>query len=149
MPWPLRDRHWLIRTSKNRKLAEATGNEIWEHHWGLADDSYARIADIARRNVVDNLSREDFRRAVILPRNNGAWVMTKVSENQTLVVLHATMDMGGMVPDGLVARSTRKQLRKMLTKIEADSDTAYANYDRRYAIYRGDGSLIESRQQGE
>ncbi|MEN7343950.1 MAG: hypothetical protein AAAFM81_13450 [Pseudomonadota bacterium] len=142
MPWPLRDRHWLIRTGKNTALAAATDNRIWEHRWSLEQDSYEQIRTLARNNAVRSLSSEDFRKSIMLPRNNGAWVMMELAPRSTLVVLHATMDMGGIIPDSLVARSTRKQLRKMLEKIERDSATSIDGYDGSYPIYRGDGTLI-------
>lgn len=142
MPWPLRNRHWLIRTEKNIDVSRQTDDAIWEHHWRLEDDSRKGITRLARRQPIKGLSGEDFRKAIILPRNNGAWVMVETDQQKTLVIIHATMDMGGMLPDGLVARSTRKQLQSMLRKIERDAPDAFANYDISYPIYRGDGTLI-------
>ena len=35
LPWPFRDRHWVIHASKNPNLAERSGDRIWEHSWTL------------------------------------------------------------------------------------------------------------------
>ncbi|MFK8053172.1 MAG: hypothetical protein AB8F65_09385 [Woeseiaceae bacterium] len=143
MPWPLRNRHWLISTRKNIELTRTTEGAIWEHQWELATNSRQQIAKLARRKVVPGLSSEDFRKSILVPRNNGAWMMAETKTGKTLVVIHATMDMGGMIPDALVARSTKKQLMFMLEKIEQDSQSIWQTYDDRYPIVRGDGTLIE------
>lgn len=43
MPWPLRDRHWLIRTGKGIALARRMDGRIWEHYWRLEPDAESRI----------------------------------------------------------------------------------------------------------
>lgn len=146
MPWPLRDRHWLIESSKNTPLARLTKGKMWEHRWALSDNADDSIRTLFAEQTVGTLSKDAGDKAVLLPKNNGAWVMATMSDGTTLVLVHATMDMGGIIPDSLVARQTRKQLVQMLTKIEADSDTAFERYTQDYLIYRGDGSLIPPRK---
>ena len=46
MPWPVRDRHWLIFCEKNIDLARATGGDYWEHRWSLVDDGVGQFLDI-------------------------------------------------------------------------------------------------------
>lgn len=143
MPWPLRDRHWLIRTGKGVPLAQRLDGRIWEHHWHLEPDASLHIARLMERASIPGLSPQRMRKAVALPLNNGAWVMGTLGNGRTLVVLHATMDMGGIIPDALVSRYTRRQLRTMLTNIEARADGAWEAYSSDYLIYRGDGTPIE------
>ncbi|MEL6870636.1 MAG: hypothetical protein AAFO81_12620 [Pseudomonadota bacterium] len=145
MPWPLRDRHWLIQTSKNTALTRLTNNRIWEHRWQLRSNAQSLIEKLFARETVGDLDQETAAKSILLPMNDGAWTMATIGDGRTLVVVHATMDMGGIIPDRLVARQTRKQLIRMLTKIETDSDTAYERYNNAYLIYRGDGSLIAPR----
>ncbi len=143
MPWPLRDRHWLIRTGKGVPLTERLAGRVWEHHWHLEPDASARIEGMLARVTIPGLPPERVRKAVELPLNNGAWVMATLGPERTLVVLHATMDMGGIIPDALVNRYTRRQLRSMLANIEARADEAWKSYSSDYLIYRGDGTPIE------
>ena len=143
MPWPLRDRHWMIRTGKDVPLARRLMGRVWEHHWRLVPDTPGHIARLFERVTIPGLSAERVRKAVELPLNNGAWVMATLSPERTLVVLHATMDMGGIIPDVLVNRHTRRQLRSMLASIEARADSAWETYSSDYLIYRGDGTPIE------
>ena len=142
MPWPLRDRHWLIRTGKGVALAERMDDRIWEHHWRLEPDAESRIAGLLGQTEIPGLDPKRASKAVQLPLNNGAWVMATLDDTQTLVVVHATMDMGGIVPDVLVNRYTKKQLQSMLERIELQADTALELYDSDYIIYRGDGTAI-------
>lgn len=142
MPWPLRDRHWLIRTGKGVALARRMDNRIWEHHWRLEPDAKSRIAGLLGQTEIPGLDPNRASKAVQLPLNNGAWVMATLDDARTLVVVHATMDMGGVVPDVLVNRYTKKQLQSMLERIEAQADTAMEQYDSEYIIYRGDGTAI-------
>ena len=143
MPWPLRDRHWLIRTGKGLSLADRYDGQIWEHHWRLAPDAARQIDRLLRRVTLPGLPAARARKAIDLPLNNGAWVMASIAPQRTLVVLHATMDMGGIIPDALVNRYTRRQLESMLTRIEVNADGAHERYDSNYIIYRGDGTPIE------
>lgn len=143
MPWPLRDRHWLIRTGKGVALSQRLTGRIWEHHWHLEPDAPQRIERLFERVTIPGLPAKRASKAVELPLNNGAWVMATLGPEQTLVVLHATMDMGGIIPDALVNRYTRRQLRSMLANIEARADRAAERYSSDYLIYRGDGTPIE------
>ncbi|MEM6820186.1 MAG: hypothetical protein AAF578_15510 [Pseudomonadota bacterium] len=145
MPWPLRDRHWLIRTEKNTTLAHNSTNRLWEHRWSLVPSASSRVNDLFNEGEFAGISVKQAQKSVPLPLNNGAWVMGAAGPSRTLVMVHATVDLGGIVPDSLVARQTRKNLTKMLGKIEQDADEAWVKYDSNYLIYRGDGSLIEPR----
>lgn len=142
MPWPLRDRHWLIRTGKGIALARRMDGRIWEHYWRLEPDAGSRIDSVLRQAAIPGFDVRRAEKAIQLPLNNGAWVMAALDDTHTLVVLHATMDMGGIVPDVLVNRHTRKQLESMLTRIETQADTARERYTNDYIIYRGDGTAI-------
>ncbi|MEM8547109.1 MAG: hypothetical protein AAGF46_02995 [Pseudomonadota bacterium] len=145
MPWPLKDRHWLVRSNKNVDIANATNNRIWEHHWQLVPDARNKIASLYDNGPVAGIKPEKAADAVLLPLNQGAWMMAAVSDTETLVVVHATVVLGGIVPDGMVARQTRKNLIRMLTKIEEDADSVWTRYDASYQIFRGDGTLIPPR----
>ena len=147
MPWPLKDRHWLIRTAKNLSLAEHCDNRIWEHRWALVADAQSRIdALFEPGDPIGRVTPERAQKSVPLPLNNGAWVMASAGDLGTLVVVHATLDMGGIVPDGFVARQTRKNLVHMLEKIEQEADSIWASYSIDYLIYRGDGTPIAPRE---
>lgn len=143
MPWPLRNRHWLIRTRKNVDMANESEDRIWEHSWQLVDNADQAIDRLLATTAIDGLDSDKARNAIRLPLNNGAWVMAHMDNDTTLVIMHATMDMGGVIPDGIVARYTRRQLAAALKKIERDADTARSRYDSNYVIYRGNGSPID------
>ncbi|MEL7024879.1 MAG: hypothetical protein AAGL69_14160 [Pseudomonadota bacterium] len=149
MPWPLKDRHWLIRTEKSAQLAASSAGRLWEHQWSLVPDAHDRILDLFVDGPIGQVTEQQAAKSVELPLNNGAWVMGQLEATRTLVVVHATVDLGGIVPDSLVARQTRKNLIRMLGKIEKDAPDAWTNYNDQYLIYRGDGSLIVPRTSGE
>ncbi|MEM9171532.1 MAG: hypothetical protein AAGA84_02385 [Pseudomonadota bacterium] len=142
MPWPLKDRHWLVRSDKNLSVAQHTDNRLWEHFWRLVPDAKTEIDALYAKGNVSGLTQKQKEKSVMLPLNNGAWVMGLVNPNRTLVMVHATLDMGGIIPDGFVARQSRINLTRTLTKIEQDADSAWARYGDAYRIYRGDGTLI-------
>ncbi|MEL7310083.1 MAG: hypothetical protein AAFN07_01110 [Pseudomonadota bacterium] len=145
MPWPLKDRHWLIRTQKTTELANSSSGRLWEHQWSLVPDARTRILELFESGPIGGVTEQKAAKSVELPLNNGAWVMGQIDEDRTLVIVHATVDLGGIVPDSLVARQTRKNLIRMLGKIEVDAPEAWSNYTEQYLIYRGDGSLIVPR----
>lgn len=143
MPWPLRNRHWMIETGKDVSLAQDTGDRIWEHYWHLVDNTQSRIDALLAQPGVPGVDASAGDKTILLPLNNGAWVMGELGLERTLVILHATMDMGGIIPDRLVASYTSRQLKSMLGKIEHDADTVWQHYNERYMIYRGDGTVIK------
>ncbi len=142
LPWPLRNRHWTIANAKSVHLTEATRGMVWEHAWQLAPRGDTIANDLLAQNTVAGLSGNRALRAIYLPANRGAWTMFALDKQLTLVAAHATVELGGIIPDRLVASFVSRQLQSMLNGLVARSDVMDAEYDTSYIIYTGAGEAI-------
>lgn len=142
LPWPLRDRHWVIRNYKAVELTAASDGMIWEHAWRLEEAGDELAADLLQAGRVDGLDERTQDRAIYLPVNRGGWAMLAVGPRSTLVAAHVITVLGGWIPDGLVARLTSRQLERMLDNLEPRSYEVHEEYDASYPVFRGDGRLI-------
>ena len=41
LPWPVADRQWVTELTNNRALFDATGGQVWQRRWTLADAALA------------------------------------------------------------------------------------------------------------
>jgi len=144
LPWPFKDRQWVILSEKNVALAEDSEGRIWEHRWSLlpgAEDvleaAYAdgRLSKVARRQ------RDD---SVYLTANRGAWILFDLGRGATLVAAYLDVDLGSQLPDALVRSFTKRQLRSALQSLKALS-VDDCDYDEQPIVHDGRGLPI-SRQ---
>lgn len=142
LPWPLKNRHWIIRNHKSTALTAATGGLVWEHAWQLDEGGLPAALDMLGDGEVEGLDERDGRRAIYLPVNRGGWAMFELGRDRTLVAIHVMTVMGGWIPDKLVANMASDQLEDMLDKLEPRADAVSERYDERYPIFTGDATRI-------
>ena len=143
LPWPLRNRHWMIRSRKDLSVAAGSDGQIWEHRWQLVADGRARAAELLAAAAVEGLSARDGQRAIYLTLNRGAWTMIDLGDDTTLVITHALAAMGGWIPDEWVAGFVARQLREVLQNLRARADLIHAHYGAEPPVYDGDGRPID------
>ncbi len=142
LPWPIKNRHWVIRNRKNTSLTRATGGVAWEHAWRLEEGGYGTAMTLLGDGAVDGLDTRDGRKAIYLPVNRGGWTMFELTGNRTLVAAHVSTVLGGWIPEGLVASLVSRHLDSILSGLEARSQTIHDRYDTGYVIYTGDAQPI-------
>ncbi len=144
LPWPFADRHWVIRTEKNLALAEETDDLVWEHRWALATNSTDHARELLQSVGTNAISSSDFDRSLYLTINKGGWVMMPLAADHTLVCVYATAELGGRMPDGIVARMTRKQLEKSLGDLGRRAGQAEVAFANSGVLHTGSGEIIQS-----
>ncbi len=142
LPWPIRNRHWVIRNRKNTDLTLATAGVAWEHAWRLEEGGYDTAMALLGDGAVDGLDDRDGRKAIYLPINRGGWTMFELPGNRTLVAAHVSTVLGGWIPDGMVAGIVSRHLDSILSGLEARSETIHERYDTSYTIFTGDARAI-------
>lgn len=143
-PWPVRNRHWVIRNAKNIDLEKASKGLVWEQHWVLEPDGLNLARNLLRQGKVNGLNNSDADKAIYLTVNRGAWTMMAVDNENTLVVAHTIAVMAGWIPEAWVASFVSKQLGNVLSNLEKRSDTIVEQYTGAYPIFTGSGTLITS-----
>lgn len=88
LPWPVLDRHWVLRMANNAALADVSG--AWERSWQLED---ARLDEARART-----DAAAFDGAMTMRANRGSWLLVPVPAGGTLGVYEAWVDLGGDVP---------------------------------------------------
>lgn len=145
-PWPVRNRHWVIRSGKNVAVAEDTQDLAWEHRWTLEPRGRDIALNLMIENTFDALNERDFEHTIYLSENAGAWTMFEVEEDVTLVATHTTADMGGWIPDRWVAGFVARQLSSVLRELEDKADTIHEHYDQDDPVQNGHGQPISREQ---
>ena len=142
LPWPIRDRHWVIYCEKNLELAETTDGVIWEHRWSLHDDGENLLQSAFDNGRIPRLSVRAFEKSVYLPANRGTWGLIDLGQSRTLIVAFYDADLGGRLPGGLVRSFTKRQLRNYLETTREQTDYVLQFYDENHPVHDGFGSPI-------
>ena len=139
LPWPFRDRHWVIDCEKNVPVADASDGLIWEHRWRLREDGADFLAEAGH---LTGLADSRLEKSVYLPANSGAWALFDMGENRTLIVVWTDFAFGGIIP-GPLARSFAKRRAKIdLALIGDRSERVAYTYNGKPVIYDGHGVPI-------
>ena len=142
MPWPVRDRHWVIYCEKNVAVAAKTDDRVWEHTWALEPDGLELVAAAHAETPIDGLTGKMLERSIYLPSNQGAWIMIDLGDNRTLLLAYMEVELGGTFPAGLVRRFTQKQLKSGLEMFEGLARRVADEYDELPPIHDGNGAFI-------
>lgn len=144
LPWPITDRHWVIRLWKNLPLSQSTEGFVWEQVWDLAENGPAIARRILREGRVPGLDEKTMDQAIYLPLNQGSWTLFALTEDITFLAYRVSTIVGGSIPDSWITTFAMAQLEGLLRGVEKHATEAYLHYDpQRTPIYGGDGVLIE------
>ena len=128
LPWPFRDRHWVIHCSKDTSVAERTGGLFWEHRWQLDRNGLELVKAAVDSGKIPELNARQIDKSIYINANQGAWITAETSDNQTLVFGVVAADLGGFFPKPLVKSFTRNRLSAGLQNIKALSEIAMEAY---------------------
>jgi hypothetical protein len=119
LPWPAKDRHWLLLCEKNVSLASESHDDIWEHRWSLLPPDNAQLEAAYDSGDIPGLTRKTFDDSVYLVANRGAWVVFDLGTEGTLVAASMDIDLGGRFPDTLVQSFAKHQMREFFESLAA------------------------------
>ncbi len=117
LPWPVTDRHWVLRTANNAALARAAG--VWERSWALDD---TRLGEARART-----DAAAFDAAITMRTNHGSWILL-AHEGGTLAVYEAWADLGGNVPAEAADAYSRSSLDGVFRGVAAHVADVVARY---------------------
>jgi hypothetical protein len=145
VPWPMSDRHWLVKVWNNHSMAAQTKNRMWEHPWKLIHDGAAICKDLIAEGKVKNVTPEKYDSAIYLPESQGGWAMMDVQDS-TLLVYSATATVGGSIPEGLMMKYLLSGLDSFMKDGEKRArDVVPKHYGEGHTpIYGGDGKAISA-----
>lgn len=119
LPWPVKDRHWLLLCEKNVGLASESHDDIWEHRWSLLPPDDAQLEAAYDSGDVPGLTRKAFDDSVYLVANRGAWVVFDLGTEGTLVAASMDIDLGGRFPDTLAQSFAKHQMKEFFESLSA------------------------------
>jgi len=139
LPFPIADRHWVIRIGSNTRLYEESKHQAWERSWELDPRGPAVLAELP------SSMREAASGAIWTPQVKGGWLLVAVGWG-TLAFYQLDTDIGGWIPEGLVGRYAESTLKSLFAKTGTLADRAAAHYSAgHFPIYAPDGVAIELR----
>lgn len=142
LPWPIRDRHWVILCEKNVDLAESSNGLIWQHRWTLQEDGPSLLQDAYAQGRIEGLSEKDLEKSVYIPANRGAWTLADLGDRRTLVIGYFDAAFGGLMPKILVRTFAKRQMRAGLKLIQDLTNRVHLDYDGEPQIHDGFGQPI-------
>jgi len=133
LPLPFSDRYWVIEIRNNALLFQASDDSIWERTWELDPNGASRLPpELAK----------DAAQAVLTPVNRGGWSLLPV-ESGALILYEVESDVGGVVPDRLVARFTYSGLEDLVERVGKGAQEVPFHYRQGHAVFvRPDSSDI-------
>ena len=145
LPWPLTDRHWLVRVWNNHTMAQKTNNSMWEHPWRLIPNGKELCADMVAQGKVKNITTSSFDSAIYLPDSQGVWAMIEL-DGSTLLAYSATATVGGAIPESVMMNYLLNGLDSFMKDGEKRArDVVPTHYKSSHSpIYGGDGVPIKT-----
>ena len=142
LPRPFADRHFLIKTVINTRLAAQEAG-MWERTWTLEPNGEATMRAEVVRGAVAGVGVEQFDAALFTPANSGGWLVLDLPDGRTLFGYHAVTSLGGDIPDGLVSRYAFWGLDEVLRTVFERAAAIEQHYTGDHPlILGGDGRLV-------
>jgi len=144
LPWPVRNRHWVIDVTRNVQAAEATHGLVWEEPWYLVPDGEKMALRLAAAKELGPITLDKAEGARYLDANTGAWAMIELAPNLTLLAYQLTVVLGGLLPEGLTARFASRELDNLCRTVAKNAAEMPDHYVAGHEVlYGGDGKPIE------
>ena len=139
LPWPLQNRHWMIRTKPNLKLARKTQDRIWERYWNLVDKAESKIQTKRKEGELPAHAKE----AIFTPENAGAWFVIAIDSKTTILGYQVTTSVGGVIPDKVMMQFVSTTIDEMLIDMRGKTESIKDHYISPHTIlFGGDGKPI-------
>ncbi len=145
LPWPIRNRHWIVSVRKNRDVFHATNGQAWEHWWTLMGHGQGIAEDMANNGELaeSDLTPGDVKDAMYLAANDGAWTTFELGPELTLLTYQVTIDLAGRIPDRLTTRFAMAALEDLCRNVAMFADEVAEHYDDQHVpTFSGDGFPI-------
>jgi len=139
LPWPAKDRHWLLLCEKNVSLASESYDDIWEHRWSLLPRDDSQLEAAYDSGDIPGLTRKAFDDSLYLIANQGAWIVFDLGTEGTLVAASMDIDLGGRFPDALVQSFAKHQMKEFFESLAV---LRGAHYEATPVIEDGRGAPI-------
>ena len=109
LPWPVEDRHWVLKLTNNVALAKSNG--VWERVWVLDND---RLPEAKPKT--DAVA---FDASTAMAVNKGSWTLIPLENGETFGVYQVWADLGGNIPAEAAEAYTRSTLLGFVRGVEA------------------------------
>jgi hypothetical protein len=118
LPWPVQDRHWILRMANGVGLARACG--AWERSWEVDN---TRLVEA--RAMTDAAAYDA---AGLMAKNSGSWLLLPVTPGETFGIYQVWVDMGGNIPAEAAEMYARSSLASFVRGMEAHVEDVRLRY---------------------
>lgn len=96
------DRQQVLVSTTNTELWEKSGGKMAEYYWRQDDSALELIGTGVKQRLIQEVSPGKIKEAVVVKKNEGAWLLIPLPDGRTLVEGYAISDPGGSIPKSLV-----------------------------------------------
>lgn len=140
------DRHWVVRFRPNPALYAESGGKVWEWTYRFVPDAAQRIAAARAASKITRLADKQLDSAVLIASSEGGWTLMKLPDGRTLVSYQIMSDIGGVVPDAVVASFAASTLDDLVAVVTRRAGSIYTHYDAAHPAIPGpDGAPLPKR----
>ena len=143
LPAPLKDRHFLVRTTIDTPMAARSQGSIWERSWGLEKGWPQAMRPLIDSGQIADMDVEHFDDAIPTPVNQGTWTVLDLRDGRSLLAYQVATALGGDLPDGPLNRYLYWTLNDVLTGVVNTARTMSQHYVTGHdPLIGGDGKAI-------
>jgi hypothetical protein len=136
------NRYYVTTATVNLKLNQAAGGKMLESSWDAVTDPQPFI-EAGLKNGSIKTTRQMLLKGVLIKRNFGAWLLTPLPNNRTLLEYYLFSDPDGSIPDFAINKATRRTMENVAKLFSTLSEAQFNQHFNagHEAVFNPDGTL--------
>ncbi len=130
----VQDRQQVLESAATARLWQISQKRVWEYTWHVPVDPAKIINEVVRKMPLEHIRASDIDKAVIVPRNDSAWLFVVLPDGRTLMEAASRNDLGGSIPRSMASGGGGDAMKKMLSRVAAwishDFDRHFSQHEK-------------------
>lgn len=130
----VQDRQQVLESTATGQLWRTSQRRIWEYTWHVPPDPAKIINEVVRKMPLEHIRPSEIDKAVIIPRNDSAWLFVVLPDGRTLMEAVSRNDLGGSIPRSMASGGGGDAMKKMLARVTAwiasDFDRHFSQHEK-------------------
>lgn len=115
----VQDRQQVLESAATAQVWQTSERRVWEYTWHVPPEPAKIIDEVVRKMSLEHIRPSDIDKAVIIPRNDSAWLFVVLPDGRTVMEAVSRNDLGGSIPRGMASGGGGDAMKKMLSRVTA------------------------------